>query len=390
MHGMIVSDFRVEWRPLAELAGITAEWQALADRALEPNVFLEPAFALAAAPVFGRDVGAGLVWSRTSPCHLMGFFPARIERRRYGIGLPVLVGWTHPYAPLGTPLIDRDAGLAVISAWLDHLASRPDLPGLLLMPYLPVTGPLAQAFATALARRDGKCIALAAHQRALLAPADTRAHYLDDAIGAKKRKELRRQRKRLADTGPLVSRTITAAPAMAAALGDFLALEAAGWKGRAGTAARADDHIRAFMENAVTGLAGAGKARVDRLLAGERPIAALVTLQSGATAWCWKIAYDEAFARFSPGVQLLIDVTQELLDDPKVARADSCATAGHPMIDHVWRERLDLADHLMQTGPQRRSAFALACRLERLRRAAIAGLKRARDRTRVIVGHPSS
>jgi CelD/BcsL family acetyltransferase involved in cellulose biosynthesis len=390
MHGIIESDFRVEWRPLAELAGIAAQWQALADRALEPNVFLEPAFALAAAPVFGRDVGAGLVWSRTSPRRLMGFFPARIERRRYGIALPVLVGWTHPYAPLGTPLIDRDAGVAVISAWLDHLASRPDLPGLLLMPYLPVTGPVAQAFGTALARRDGKCIALSAHQRALLSPAGMRTHYLDDAIGAKKRKELRRQRKRLADTGPLKSSTVTAAPAMAAALGEFLTLEAAGWKGRAGTAARADDHIRAFMENAVTGLARAGKARIDRLLAGERPIAALVTLQSGATAWCWKIAHDEGFARFSPGVQLLMDVTQGLLDDPGVARADSCATAGHPMIDHIWRERLGLADHLMQTGPQRRSAFALACRLERLRRAAIAGLKRARDRTRAITGRPSS
>ncbi len=190
-----------------------------------------------------------------------------------------------------------------------------------------------------------------------LAPGGARAHYLDDAIGAKKRKELRRQRKRLADTAPLVSSTVTEASAMAAALGDFMALEAAGWKGRAGTAARADDHIRVFMENAVTGLARAGKARIDRLCAGERPIAALVTLRSGATAWCWKIAYDERFARFSPGVQLLIDVTQGLLDDPDVARADSCATAGHPMIDHIWRERLALADHLMQPGPRRRSVI---------------------------------
>ena len=390
MHGIIKSEFRVEWRPLAELAGIAAQWQSLADRALEPNVFLEPAFALAAAPVFGHDVGVALVWSRASPCRLMGFFPARIERRRYGVALPVLVGWTHAYAPLGTPLIDRDAGAAVISAWLDHLESRAELPRVLLMPYLPVAGPVAQAFATVLTRRDGSCIALAAHQRALLAPAGARAHYLDDAIGAKKRKELRRQRKRLAETGTLVSSSISEASAVPAALSDFMALEASGWKGRAGTAARSQDDIRTFMQAAVTGLAGAGKARIDRLCAGERPIAALLTLQSGATTWCWKIAYDETFARFSPGVQLLIDVTQGLLDDPNVARADSCATAGHPMIDHIWRERLGLADHLMQPGPQRPLAFALACRLERLRRAAIAGLKRARDRTRAIVGRPSS
>ena len=120
MHGTIESVFRVEWRPLAELAPIAEEWRALAARALEPNVFYEPAFALAAAPVFGRDVGAGLVWSAAYARRLVGVFPARIERRRYGIALPVLVGWTHPYAPLGTPLVDRDAGAAVIAAWLDH------------------------------------------------------------------------------------------------------------------------------------------------------------------------------------------------------------------------------------------------------------------------------
>jgi CelD/BcsL family acetyltransferase involved in cellulose biosynthesis len=296
--------------------------------------------------------------------------------------LPVLIGWTHPFAPLGTPLIDRDAGAAAISAWLEHLAAHPELPNLLLMTYLPVTGAVAQAFAAALARRGGASIPLAAHQRALMAPAGTGADYLDQAIGGKKRKELRRQKKRLAEAGDLISDTAREPAAMAAALGDFLALEAAGWKGRAGTAAGADADIRAFMEQAVTGLARDGKARIARLIAAGRPIAALVTLESGTTAWCWKIAYDESFARYSPGVQLLMEATQELLDDPNVTRADSCATAGHPMIDHIWRERLALADQLMSVGPQQRGAFAVAGALERARRAAIAGLKRLRDLVR--------
>jgi CelD/BcsL family acetyltransferase involved in cellulose biosynthesis len=382
VHGMIESDFLVEWRPLAALAPIDAQWRSLADRALASNVFYEPAFALAAAPALGRDVGAGLVWSRLSPARLLGFFPARIERRRYGFPLPVLVGWTHPYGPLGTPLLDRDTGTAVFSAWLDHLAGRADLPHLMLLPYLPMSGPVGQALADALARRNGDCIALASHQRALLAPAGGREHYLDHAMGAKKRKELRRQRKRLAETGPLVSDTVHEPSAMTAALGDFLGLEAAGWKGRTGTAAQAQDPIRTFMEKAVTGLARDGKARIDRLCAGGAPIAALVTLRSGTTAWCWKIAYDEAFARFSPGVQVLLDVTQALLDDPAIACADSCATADHPMIDHIWRERLALADHLMSVGPSQRGAFALAGALERARRAAIAGVKRLRDHLR--------
>ena len=133
------------------------------------------------------------------------------------------------------------------------------------------------------------------------------------------------------------------------------------------------------MQAAVTALAGEGKARIDRLFVDARAIAAIVTLKSGATAWCWKIAYDESFARFSPGVQLLLDVTEGLLDDAAVARADSCATPDHPMIDHIWRERLVLADRLIRIGPDTSATFALACALEASRRAAIGGAKRLRD-----------
>jgi CelD/BcsL family acetyltransferase involved in cellulose biosynthesis len=380
VHGTIESLFHVEWRPLAELAPIAAQWRALAGRALEPNVFYEPAFALAAQPVFGRDVGAGLVWSRSSEPRLLGLFPARIERRRYGVPLPVLVGWTHPYGPFGAPLVDRDRAEAAIAAWFEHVANDPQLPNLLLVPYCPLDGPLARALDAVVARRHGRSVPFAHHARALLAPAsEARDDYLDRAIGAKKRGELRRQRRRLGDSGVVMSSSVAEAAAMARALDDFLAIEASGWKGRAGTAARSDADVRKFMQAAVIALAGEGKARIDRLFVDARAIAAVVSLKSGTTVWGWKIAYDESFARFSPGVQVLVDVTERLLEDATVARADSCATPDHPMIDHIWRERLVLADRFIRVGPDKAATFALACALEASRRAATASAKRLRD-----------
>jgi hypothetical protein len=79
-------------------------------------------------------------------------------------------------------------------------------------------------------------------------------------------------------------------------------------------------------------------------------------------------------------VQLLLDVTQALLDDGTIARADSCATADHPMIDHIWRERLVLSDQLIGigTGP----AFVAACALEACRRTMVAVAKSLRDLVR--------
>jgi hypothetical protein len=382
MHGTLESEYKVEVRTLGEIASFADALHDLAGRALEPNVFYEPAFAAAAAPVFGRDVIAGLIWRRGRPTRLAGFFPARVVRRRYGLKIPMLVGWTHPFAPLGAPLVDRDCGPAVVRAWFDHVATEPGLPELLLYPFLPAAGPLARAFDVAVASRMARSADFNAHQRALLAPAADREHYLDHAIAHKKRKELRRQRKRLALHGS-VSCDLAAGPAaVAAALIDFFALEARGWKGRAKTAALCDEAIHRFVEHAVCDLAAEGKARVSRLMIGTHAAAAIVTLQSGDTAWCWKIAYDESLASASPGVQVLLDVTQGMLDDPRIARADSCATPDHPMIDHVWRERLELSDRLIHVGPCSRFGFRLVCGAEHVRRMAITAAKRLRDRYR--------
>src|SRR6185436_5058102 len=123
MHAPLKPAVRAEWRELAALADAAEAWRALAARSLEPNVFYEPAFAQAAAPVFGRDAGAILVWSGSN--RLVGLFPARIERRG---PLTRLAGWTHPFAPLGTPLVDRDEVDVAISAWLDQIARDASMP----------------------------------------------------------------------------------------------------------------------------------------------------------------------------------------------------------------------------------------------------------------------
>ncbi len=125
----------IERRPLAALADIVDPWRRLAERAVEPNVFYTPDFALAAAPAFGRDVEAILVWSAER--QLLGLLPFRRSSRRYGMKLPLLVGWTHPFAPLGTPLVDRDATAEVTAAFFGHIAGDAALPKLLLLPLLP-------------------------------------------------------------------------------------------------------------------------------------------------------------------------------------------------------------------------------------------------------------
>jgi hypothetical protein len=368
MYAPLASGLRTEWRPLADLQAIADEWRALSARAREPNVFYDPAFALAAAPVFGGGVGAGLVWLGA---RLVGFFPARIEPRRYGFYVPVLVGWTHPYAPLGTPLVAGEVAEEAIIAWLEHLGDNVEMPGLFLLPLLPENGPFAAALNSAIGKRRHGWFGR--HQRALLAPPDRR-NYLERATSGRTRKEWRRQRRRLEEKGAL---SLVTTGADAAALDDFLALEASGWKGRAGTAARTRPELRTFMQRATTDLGD--RARVHRLLVGDRPAAAAITLQSREYGWFWKIAYDESLSQFSPGVLLTRELTQRLLEDSSLGRVDSCATANHPMIDRLWQERLTLADRLILTRPN--AAFPLVRGLEQARRSATTVIKRALRRS---------
>lgn len=369
---------RTEWRPLAQLGDVATDWRDLCRRAAEPNVFYEPAFVLAAAPVLGRDAGAVLAWSLDG--RLLGLFPLRVERRRYGLPLPILAGWTHSYAPLGTPLIDRDNVAGVIAAFLDHVAADAGLPKLLLFTFVAEDGAVAAALDAEIARRGLRQASFDRHQRALLKTASDAESYLLAALGKKRRHELQRQRRRLAEGGSLTSEIETAPDRVAAIVADFLALEAAGWKGRAGTAAARHPDIARFLSSAVAGLAAEGKSLAACLRRDGRAIAAMIVIRSGDGAWAWKIAYDESLSRFSPGVQVLIDVTDRLIAERDIAWGDSCATPGHSMMDHAWRERLAVADRLIAITPA--AAFAPACRLERLRRSVIALAKRLRDRLR--------
>jgi CelD/BcsL family acetyltransferase involved in cellulose biosynthesis len=371
-----VDSFAVEWLELSQLESIVGDWRELASRALVANVFYEPAFALAAAPLFGRDVGAVLVWSGTAPRKLLGLFPGRREAHRYGLRLPMLVGWTHPFAPFGAPLVEREAAEPVIAAWLAYVAGESEQPGLLLLPYLPEEGPFAAALTAILRRAHMPAAEFNRHGRALLAPRGNRSAYVEHALGPHQFRELRRTARRLSELGALLFATATEPDAVAAATDDFLALEASGWKGEAGAAAACSGEVRGFVKAAVTALAAERKVAINRVFLDGRPIAAAITLRSGDTAWLWKAAYDEALARYSPGVMLAASLTEELVENASVEQTDSCATADHRVLNRTWSERLALCDLMIAARPD--APFQRAQRLETMRSTAVAASERIR------------
>jgi CelD/BcsL family acetyltransferase involved in cellulose biosynthesis len=191
-------------------------------------------------------------------------------------------------------------------------------------------------------------IVVHSHLRACLDARRDADEVLRDALSAKKLKELRRQRNRLAEQhGAVRFEVARSVDDVAGAVEVFLALEASGWKGERGTALRQDDGDLNFIRHATRGLAETGQCEIATLHAGDTPIAAAVVLRHQDRAFYFKLGIDERFAKFSPGVQLTLDLTRHLCADAVLATADSTASADHPMINPIWRGRLKMGDAII-------------------------------------------
>jgi CelD/BcsL family acetyltransferase involved in cellulose biosynthesis len=223
--------------------------------------------------------------------------------------------------------------------------------------HLPQGGALYESLTEALAYEGRRATVVHIEQRALLAADLSPDAYLEAALTGKKRKELRRQHRRLGEEGSLqVERTI-GTEGLSQWAEQFLALEATGWKGEAGSALACSPATSAIFTEALHGAAVRGKLERLSLTLDGRPIAMLATFLTPPGAFSYKTAFDEDFSRFSPGV-LLQRENLDLLGRAAIAWCDSCAAADHPMIDHLWRERRTVARlNIAIGGPLRRALF---------------------------------
>ena len=349
-------------------------WADLVARALEPNVFLDPDFALPAARhlAAGRSPGFAMVWAvedgerrdLVAVCPIMG---------RRGLQRGLASVWFHDLSTLGFPMLDRARAAPALRALLAWAGENLRGASGLLVPSLPADGPTAAALRE-VASTDGLDLALlATWERAALRPG-ARAGLA--ALSSKGAKELRRQHRRLGEAGALAFARADTDDAVRAGIEQFLVLEAGGWKGAGGTAMLASPGRTAFLRCATRMLVVRGLCRVDSLTLDGSPIAMAVTLSAGGVDFLWKIAYREDVARFSPGVQLVLAITEAQGRSDGAATIDSCAIPDHPMIDRLWRDRIRLCDVAVATRPGHGGAFRRAAAVERTARRLRAQAKR--------------
>ncbi len=360
---------------LGEWPAFRPHWDDLSSRALEPNAFFT-ADALNARSRHlpgGADLRLLVAWRGDGETRrLVGLLPVLRPRGRVLNPFPIRRA-PELYGPLSTPLVDPDRPDETWAAMLAGLA-QVGAAGILL-PFLSEDGPVAAALVEAAGTGGLPVEKLGGHGRAFLDSRLGSEAYFRATLETRRRKEAERQRRRLGEQGKLTFCVANLPEDVTAATEEFIALEAAGWKGRAGTDLGSAAGASAYFREIAAGMRDRSY-RVATLRLDGRAIAAGLVMIAGRRAFYVKTAYDEALARFSPGLLLTLDLTAHLLDDPSLDEADSVAVADHPMIDRLWTGRFRVASLLVATRPGGGPAFRSALAFETLREGAIVRAKR--------------
>jgi CelD/BcsL family acetyltransferase involved in cellulose biosynthesis len=361
----------IEIADAARFSALRPAWLDLVARAAEPNVLMDPAAVLASAELDRQaHVRVLLAWrSFDGGQQLIGVWAVAVGGpRKSRLPMNLLYAPPHVYRYLATPVVDRACLDAVLDAMLDSIVRDPQLPKILALDAMGTQGPVMAALMRVIGARDGQFHLFDSFCRPKLASDLDSKGYLEKSLSSATRKKLRQHRRRLAEQGSLESTVVSEPAAVAVAMEDFLRLEAAGWKGRQGTALLCKPDEAAFMRAAMVALAKLGCASMHGLQLDGRPISMQIVMRCGPAVFTLKTTYDETFADFSPGMLLLEDYTAAFLADASIAFADSCSDDDTGFMT-AWTERQHVAHLWMDARRGGSLTFRIVSGLKQIYRA---------------------
>ena len=227
---------------------------------------------------------------------------APLVLRRHGVARLESLGVRELHEPMD--LVYRTPADAITLA---HALAELGLP--LSLPRVPAASPTVSAIRDAW-RGRGLVVCRPAPGCPWI-PLDRGWGEAEPPLDAGRRSDLRRAQRRAEQIGPVSCQVLSPAPhELESLLDDAFRVEAAGWKGRQGTALVSNARQGAFYRRYAAAASEQGILRLCFLRIGDRIAAVQLGLESEDSFWLLKIGYDEAFARCSPGMLLLRDTVR--------------------------------------------------------------------------------
>ena len=335
------------------LFAFAPDLERLAASAAEANPFYELPFLQPALRNLrgGARVDLVLVFTPDAnpqrSARLTGFFPVEALQPLPLIPLRGMRLWRNRHCFLTAPLVDEANAEDVLRRFFEWSAERA---AFVEMRMWPTGGVLDRALVKVMHERHAATVVRERWMRAQLTP-DGDANACLEKISGRSRKEFRRLEKLLAEHGEIGFQALEPVEDPEPWLGEFLALEASGWKGREGSALASRTVDGAFFLDAARACHRSGRLEMIRMTVDGKTVASKCNVRSArGPSFAFKIAFDEAFAKFSPGVLLELENIRHLHRPDGPPWMDSCAGQGHPMIERLWSGRRFLESLVVSTG----------------------------------------
>ena len=331
------------------------DWDDLAAHALEPNVFHESWQMLPAVRLFTPErMRFAFIYRRSKrqdvAPKLCGLFPfletgGGLRPRRWTL-------WEHDYCYLSVPLIRSGQEIETWRALFEYFDSSSSAPSLIDLACQVSDGPQAQALVQVLFDRRALVENVETHVRAMAKTSSDWMTYAASVMSTHQRRELRRHWRRLSELGDLTERSLAAGQgrAIESWIDSFLQLESMGWKGHQGTSFQEARGAAEYFREIVRKAYAQNRLQMFGLYLDGEPIAMKVNFLAAPGAFAFKIAYDERYSKYSPGVQLELENIRRLHDQESVEWMDSCAVPNHFMINRMWKERRTIKYMRISTG----------------------------------------
>jgi CelD/BcsL family acetyltransferase involved in cellulose biosynthesis len=345
---------------IASLQALVPQWEALAADAAEPNAFYEHWMLIPALQAYGADgFRCVAVWQDGV---LAALFPLRLHRRFRGLPVSALSSYRHRNMLAATPLVRAKGMAKSLAALLDAAPAA-----LIEFEWTPASGVFYGALAEEMSLRGLPWMVTDAYERAmLLRDRDPRERYNSNT-----RNNLRRCQARLDAVGRVTPARLAPGDDLEAWTQEFMRLEASGWKGRAGTALSCREDDRRFVAAVFPEAFRRGRLLLSGLDLDGRTLARHVIFTAGEGAWSFKLAYDEAHEKCSPGLLGEVENVRQFLQTPGVKWLDSNTARESTGYWRVWKDRLLVQRVAVGLRPAGRLAVAFLPLLRLAKRALI-------------------
>jgi CelD/BcsL family acetyltransferase involved in cellulose biosynthesis len=336
-----------------DVRALAARATSLVCRPLEHNVFYEPWMLAAAMSTLDESVQVVVISERLSG-EVTGIFPLQLAAKFRGLPIRVLKSWRHPYCFLCTPLIAQAHARATVRSFLDWLESPAAPARIVDFELCAADGAFDRLLSSELDARSRWRSVAKTYQRAVFRPGAEQV----SGLSSRYLSDLRRRERRLNEIGSRTFRVYETPEDIRRGLDEFMRLEASGWKGREQTALASAGGSREFFLRIGVEAMAQGRFRLLALELSGVTIAMNCYFVAGDGAFGFKMAYDESYAKYSPGLLLLHFAMQHWRTEAQPREwVDSCAVPDHPMMNQLWSERRTLADRVM--SPQRLTGLVL-------------------------------